>query len=66
MVKLYLNALKNFALNERGAISIDYVVLLAGTVALAIAGTTAVRSSTSDVSGSVGTAAADVETTSSF
>ncbi len=66
MTSLYFENLKQFAFNEDGAITIDYVILLAGMVGLAIAGTTMVRTSTADVSGQVGTAAADVETTSSF
>jgi|GEM_PF-3018788 Flp pilus assembly pilin Flp len=66
MVKLYFSEIRNFVFEEQGAVSIDYLVLLAGTIALSIAGTAAIRSSTSDVSGSVGTAAQDVETAASF
>lgn len=58
--------LKKFASDENGAMTIDYVILLAGMVGLAVAGTASVRSSTSDVSGSVGTAAADVQTSATF
>ena len=66
MFRPTLNKLYNFITDEDGAMTIDYVILLAGTVGLAIAGTAAVRGSTADVSGSVGTASANVQTSAAF
>ncbi|MDG2339609.1 MAG: hypothetical protein P8L32_00230 [Paracoccaceae bacterium] len=66
MFKKYEKELKTFVQNEHGAITIDYMVLMAGMIGLAVAGTTAVRSETATVTGQIAPAAADVEVASAF
>ena len=66
MLCTYKNRLKDFTFSQEGAVTIDYVILLAGMVGLAVAGSAAVRSSTAGANTAVGTAAADVAVTATF
>ena len=65
-IKQKMKSVCSFLADENGAMTIEYLVLTAGAAALAIASTGAVRSSTSTVSGNVGTNVGSVSSSTSF
>jgi hypothetical protein len=56
----------NFRQDERGAITVDWVVMTAATVGLGIAATAAISTGTENLSGDVSTTASDFEISTSF
>ena len=61
-----MNLIKNFAKDEAGAVSIDWVVLTAAIVAMGVAAGSAVRTEVSTLSTGIATAAADNEQGTAF
>lgn len=51
-----INFFKNFKNNESGAVTVDWVVLTAAVVGLAIAGYTTIKDNTETVTDSIGVA----------
>lgn len=61
-----MNLIKNFAKDEAGAVSIDWVVLTAAIVAMGVAAGSAVRTEVSTLSTGIATSAAVTNETTSF
>jgi len=61
-----MNLIKNFANDEAGAVSIDWVVLTAAIVAMGVAAGSAVRTEVSTLSSGIATSAALTNETTSF
>lgn len=61
-----MNLIKNFAKDEAGAVSIDWVVLTAAIVAMGVAAGSAVRTEVSTLSTGIATSAAATNETTSF
>lgn len=66
MVKLSLSVLREFVSEEKGAMTLDYVIMLAALIGLSVAGTAAIQGSTSGVNGTIGTSASNVQLQSAF
>jgi Flp pilus assembly pilin Flp len=49
------NQIKSFAANESGAVTVDWVVLVAGLIGLAIAAMTAITNTTRDLTAEANT-----------
>ena len=56
----------NFLRSEEGAMTVEYIVLLAGMTGLAVAATASVRSTTSDVNDTIGPAASAANVVTAF
>ena len=66
MMNTCLTTLRKFVSEEDGAMTLDYLILMAGMIGLTIAGTAAVRSETATVNGTISTSAADASISSSL
>lgn len=50
-----LNRIANFALDEEGAVTVDWVILAAGVISLALAAVGVITDGTEDLSGDIDT-----------
>jgi len=61
-----LNTIKNFAADESGAVTVDWVVLTAAVVGLGLAVLTLIKGKTKDLTNKIGSAMDDMTVSTSF
>ena len=61
-----LNMIKNFAADESGAVTVDWVVLTAAIVGLGLAVMSVISGSTEELTGKIGTAMHNMSVSTNF
>jgi len=61
-----LNTIKNFAADESGAVTVDWVVLTAAVVGLGLAVLTLIKGKTKDLTNKIGSAMDDMTVSTNF